>query len=153
MNKSEQGMSTGTGGISILAIFVVLCLTTLATLSLVSARADYKLAEKTSLSAQEYYAADSAAEEQLAAVMAAAKGAYWQTAVEALGAGVQIKEGFALVSYSVTINDIKSLDVTIKLTLDGADVPTGEWSRNSWNTRVVSPAGTAQGLNVFTTLG
>lgn len=153
MNKSEQGMSTGTGGISILAIFVVLCLTTLATLSLVSARADYALAEKTSQSAQEYYVADAAAEEQLAGVIAAANGADWQAAVEALGASVDIKEGFALVSYGVTINDIKTLDVTIELTLDGANTPTGEWSRRGWNTRVDVPKGPSQGLNVFTTLG
>ncbi len=153
MNKGEQGMSTGTGGISILAIFVVLCLTTLATLSLVSARADFGLAEKTSLSAQEYYAADASAEEQLAGIMAAAGGADWQAAIEAEGAALEVKEGFALASYSVKINDIKTLDVTLELTLDETGVPTGEFSRRSWNTRVDVPDEPAQGLNVFTTLG
>ena len=46
----------GVGGTSILAIFVVLCLVTLASLSLVSAQADYGLAKKTAEAAQEYYA-------------------------------------------------------------------------------------------------
>ncbi len=40
---NKAGVGIGIGGISMLAIFVVLCLTTLAVLSLVSARADLTL--------------------------------------------------------------------------------------------------------------
>ena len=47
MKEKQVGSGIGAGGISILAIFVVLCLATLAALSLVSARADQNLAEKT----------------------------------------------------------------------------------------------------------
>ena len=47
MKEKQIGSGMGAGGISILAIFVVLCLATLAALSLVSARADRNLAEKT----------------------------------------------------------------------------------------------------------
>ena len=73
MNK-KQGQNTlntgiGVGGTSILAIFVVLCLVTLASLSLVSAQADYGLAKKTAEAAQEYYAADAQAERQLACLL------------------------------------------------------------------------------------
>ena len=46
MKEKQIGSGMGAGGISILAIFVVLCLATLAALSLVSARADRNLAEK-----------------------------------------------------------------------------------------------------------
>ena len=55
MKEKQIGSGMGAGGISILAIFVVLCLATLAALSLVSARADRNLAEKNAQASVEYY--------------------------------------------------------------------------------------------------
>ena len=70
MKQQSKNHSAGVsiGMVSILMIFVVLCLTTFATLSFVSARADLKLSKKASDSVSEYYAADSAAETYLAQI-------------------------------------------------------------------------------------
>lgn len=64
--KHNTGINVG--GSSILVIFVLLCLTTFATLSMVSANADYKLAQKTAEASVLYYQADAEAEEILAEV-------------------------------------------------------------------------------------
>lgn len=61
--KSSRGINIGS--VSILVIFVLLCLTTFATLSLVSANADQKLTKAAADSVTEFYKADSAAEEIL----------------------------------------------------------------------------------------
>ncbi len=61
--KINTGISVGSS--SILVIFVVLCLTTFATLSLVSANADYRLTLRVADETADYYAADAQAEELL----------------------------------------------------------------------------------------
>ena len=66
--KNKFKMSIGIGGPTIVMIFVVISLTTLGTLSLVTANSDLKLAEKTYESATNFYTADSKCEEQLANV-------------------------------------------------------------------------------------
>lgn len=73
-NKNSFGISVGSS--SILVVFVVLCLTTFATLSLVSANADYNLSAKTADATKNYYAADCEAEEKLQAVDAVLKEVY-----------------------------------------------------------------------------
>ena len=62
----KLNMSIGIGGPSIIMIFVVLCLTTLAALSLMTANADWKLTLKTAEAITDYYVADNEAEEILA---------------------------------------------------------------------------------------
>lgn len=54
--RRQRGI--GAGSASILVILVVLCLTTFATLSLVSARADLRLSRRTAQTLTDYYAAD-----------------------------------------------------------------------------------------------
>lgn len=66
--KKNGGTGVSTGGVSLLVIFVLLCLTAFAVLSLVSAQADRRMTERTADSVTNYYAADSAAEETLAAI-------------------------------------------------------------------------------------
>lgn len=65
MNK---GFGINVGSSSILMIFVLLCLVTFSTLSLVSANADYKLTAKTVESVSGYYEADAKAELLLASI-------------------------------------------------------------------------------------
>ncbi|MEI7885068.1 MAG: hypothetical protein WCI30_06925 [Clostridia bacterium] len=60
--KSKLKMGISIGGPTIIMIFVVLCLTTLGTLSLVTANADWKLTEKTLKSTDAYYTADNQGE-------------------------------------------------------------------------------------------
>lgn len=62
--KGDFKMSVGIP--SLLMIFVVLCLTTFAVLSFVSARADLNVSDQTVQTAQGYYAADHAAQQALA---------------------------------------------------------------------------------------
>ena len=81
MKEKQIGSGMGAGGISILAIFVVLCLATLAALSLVSARADRNLAEKNAQASVEYYQADARAEEILHELLTAVQsGPGWEEA-------------------------------------------------------------------------
>lgn len=63
MKKKKRSFGISIGSSSILVVFVVLCLTTFATLSLVSANADYRLSRKTADAAAAYYALDGAGEE------------------------------------------------------------------------------------------
>ncbi|QAT42131.1 hypothetical protein [Aminipila luticellarii] len=58
---NNRGVQIGTS--SLLLIFTVLCLVVFSTLSLASARADYRLAVKTQQSVKAYYAADARGEE------------------------------------------------------------------------------------------
>lgn len=68
MKKSETPAAVG--GISLLVIFVVLCLTVFAVLSLSSVRAEGRLSEASAESVQAYYKADCEAEEMLAQLRA-----------------------------------------------------------------------------------
>lgn len=56
----SRGLNTGigVGGSSVLAVFVVLCLTTFGVLSLVSARADLRLSQRSAEQVTRYYEAD-----------------------------------------------------------------------------------------------
>lgn len=128
-DRNTAGVSTGS--VSILAIFVVLCLTTLATLSLVSARADYALSQKTMQSDVEYYAADAAAEEQLGELVGLLQSG-GLAGVERDGRfTVARQDGAAVVQYTVPVNEIKSIFVEIEVGADG-----GGWTRKTWVTQV-----------------
>lgn len=67
MRKYYSG-SIGVGGASLLLIFVLLSLTTFATLSLVSANADKGMVDRDAQAVTNYYAADSIAEDMLAKI-------------------------------------------------------------------------------------
>jgi len=60
----------GTGSVSLILIFAVLCLTIFALLTVSSARAEYNLADKTASSVSAYYQADSQAEYVFARIRA-----------------------------------------------------------------------------------
>lgn len=66
--SGKRSTGINVGGSSILVIFVLLCLTTFATLSMVSANADYKLTQKTADASLLFYEADAAAEEILSEI-------------------------------------------------------------------------------------
>jgi len=61
----KRGFGINVGSSSVLMVFILLCLTTFATLSLVSANADRKLAQKAAAVSTRYYEADAFAEELL----------------------------------------------------------------------------------------
>lgn len=66
MIKKKGSFKMGVGISSLLLIFVVLCLTTFAVLSYLTANADHKLTDKTGDTVSAYYAADGAAQQKLA---------------------------------------------------------------------------------------
>ncbi|MEG1779494.1 MAG: hypothetical protein RR263_05270 [Oscillospiraceae bacterium] len=66
--RKSTGVNINTGTTPILVIFVLLCLTTFATLSMVSANADFKLTSRASEASAAYYTADSVAQEKLAEI-------------------------------------------------------------------------------------
>ena len=69
MHKKREQMPM-VGGSSLLIIFAVLCLTVFALLGLSTVQADSRLSEISAQAAADYYAADSTAEEILAALRA-----------------------------------------------------------------------------------
>lgn len=71
-NESKRPVGIGTGYLSIMMIFVVLCLTMLAALSYSTAQNERKYSEKSGDYTKAYYAADLEAKRVLAAVDAAA---------------------------------------------------------------------------------
>lgn len=106
-----------TGGVfigvsSLLVIFIVLCLTTFAALSLASANADLKMARRAAQAVSDYYAADSRAVELLVQADAAVEA----DPVRPQAAGVTFqRRGRALVaSYAVPISDAQELRVEVR---------------------------------------
>lgn len=71
-NESKRPVGIGTGYLSIMMIFVVLCLTMLAALSYSTAQNEQKYSEKSGDYTKAYYAADLEAKRVLAAVDAVA---------------------------------------------------------------------------------
>ena len=118
--SSRSSTGVNVGGSSILVIFVLLCLTTFATLSLVSAHADEKLTQKAAMAAAEFYAADSAAEEKLAQIDVILKNARlasteqdFRDAYQRAGLQDVVFDG-DMISYTVPVNERQNLEVTLR---------------------------------------
>lgn len=119
MNKSTHNFSgrrnpqfsIHVGSASLLMIFVILCLVSFATLSIVSANADRKLTDKVLERTDAYYDACNEAEAALSAVDETLESVYASTASE--------EEYFATVghdkSYAIPISELQKLQVTIKI--------------------------------------
>lgn len=126
----KRNAAVSVGGSSILVVFILLCLTTFATLSLVSANADKKLTDKTAQAVEEYYTADAKAEEILSVIDgclfmamtgASSKEDYLETAgplISSINKPVAIDGD--LISYSVPINENQELQVVLRV-LYGSD--------------------------------
>ena len=96
-----------TGITSIVLIFVLLCLLTFAVLSVVSARADYKLSEKNTTRTTEYYEAENTANDILLKI----------STVLSTHAGSSASQ----LQYYVTINENQRLFVSLLLTNASSD--------------------------------
>ncbi len=136
----QDNAGLGVGMVSILIVFVVLCLTTFATLSLVSARADLRLTNRAAESLREYYAADSAAQEQLAQLdsLLEQAGADWQQIVEEDGVLCELSDTAATLRYQVAVNERKNLLVILTLPLSDSGLPDGPLSICEWRVEPVS---------------
>ena len=133
MKEKNRGAGIGIGGVSILAVFVVLCLTTLAALSYTTAQADHRLAERNARAQESYYEADAAAEQRLAEIVQMTTGnADFRNTLRQ--AEYTMEDN--LVSFRQPIDTARFLQVEVLLELDGNGIPTGGWSRVRWQTEI-----------------
>ena len=100
------------GGVSLLVVFAVLCLTVFALLSLTTVRADVRLADASAQAVSGYYAADCQAQEILARLR-----------------NGELPDGVALdgdvYSYTCPISDTQELQVEVRV--DGAAYEVLRW--------------------------
>lgn len=133
MQKEKRNTGISVGSSSILVIFVVLCLTTFAALSMVSANADYKLTQKTAQATSAFYAADAAAEEKLGQVAMVIRGnpqADWQEKLQPLGISLSYVGEKIILSYEVPVDEGKNLCIRLDENLNRLRwqvMPTQEW--------------------------
>ena len=125
-SRARGGLSLGTS--TILVTFVLLCITTFATMSLISASADHKLTQKQAEGAHEYYTADAAAEERLAEIYSVVSRAL-EASDTADGFFVQLSRGSGLwsdlqregsqpqcrLTYIIPIREDQQLEVVYEL--------------------------------------
>ena len=124
MRQASGGGSANIGGSSILVIFVLLCITTFATLAMVSATASFRLATQVARAADDFFAAESLAEEKLAeisGIVKSANGQDFQSELEVMGA--MYYDG--VITYSVSINESSRLD--IELHVNGTSLMIYSW--------------------------
>ena len=122
--RSSGGGSANIGGSSILVIFVLLCITTFATLAMVSATASFRLAVQVAQAADDFFAAENIAEEKLAEISNIVNSANSQEVNSRLEElGVAYSDG--IISYSVDINDNLRLDV--ELLVNGTSLTVKSW--------------------------
>ena len=120
---SSHRRSIRTGGITLMAVFLVLCLTVFGVLSLASAQADARLCEKNAAQVKAYYEADAKAEEELRNLWRALRGAqaeagnteeFWRLIASAEGERFDPEE--RTVSYAVPVTAQQELRVRVRLT-------------------------------------
>ncbi len=102
------------GGVSLLVVFAVLCLTVFALLALATVQADVRLADASAQAVADYYAADCRAQELLARLRRGER-----------PEGVEIlerrEEEAYIARYAVPISDTQELQVEVELTEEPGD--------------------------------
>ncbi|MGO5053850.1 hypothetical protein ACTQ6A_15290 [Lachnospiraceae bacterium LCP25S3_G4] len=125
MNKKNTPI-INIGATSMLVIFIILCLTTFATLSLSSAKSDYNFSKKIATRTTAYYKASNKAMDIrgeintiLANTFEQERGTYFTSASKALeqmdGLNLDFSLSTPLISYSIKIDDSKALYVVLAL--------------------------------------
>lgn len=124
------------GGVSLLVVFAVLCLTVFALLSLTTVRADVRLADASAQAVSDYYAADCQAQEILARLRAGETpdGVTWSSPMEG---------GETECSYTVSISNTQELQVEVLVW------PDGRWSVQRWQAAAAGGWEIDEGLEVW----
>lgn len=136
--SKRRNIGLGVGGSSLLMVFIIVCLTTFATLSLLSANADYKLSNKTAQAVTAYYDADSRAVERVAAIKRRLPAG--EAAIVDADLADSTAEGY---TFSEAINDRQMLVVTMA-------EREGSWRITTWQIQNNdSWAGDEQLLNIW----
>lgn len=121
--EKRQPASTGigVGGSSILSVFVILCLTTFATLALVSAQADLRLTTRSAQSVTLYYQADAQAQELLAELADYSQEALTSQEVQTLTyvTAVEPDPDGVVVRFSIPMDETRNLEGSIRFDSTG----------------------------------
>lgn len=128
--KRERFSPPAVGGISLLVVFAVLCLTVFALLSLTTVRADSRLADASAQAVSGYYAADRQAQE----ILARLRMGELPEGVDAVG---------DTYSYTCPISDTQELQVEVELRLDGS------YTVLRWQAAAVGEWTIDEGLNIW----
>lgn len=123
--KKKNFSITNIGTVSLLMIFIILCMVTFAALSLSSAAADHRFSQKMADHSREYYDASGKAEAKLAEIDDVLDGAY-QNGMSDDDYYQQIRENYPdisqeftkekpLISYQVDMNDSQAVFVQLKI--------------------------------------
>ncbi len=111
MNEKKQSFSLHIGSTSILLIFVLLCMISFATLSIVSANADKKLTQKIVERTNAYYDACNLAEKSLSSLDKTLISIYENSSSQ--------EEYFDTVghrkSYTLPISDVQNLEISLDI--------------------------------------
>lgn len=132
--KKTTGINIG--GSSILVIFIVLCLTTFSILSMVSARADLRLTEKSIAASAGFYAADLQAESIYAALDHAFRNhtevtpEKWRTTVLTILPGATV-DSDRTVRYIIPVNEGRQLEVALAVSEDLSCLVRSIWRVNN----------------------
>jgi hypothetical protein len=121
--KGSSRSAIGVGIATLVTIMVAVLLTTFSVLTLVTASADLRLSNKTVESAENYYAADGAAEQWLADLDAFLEQNPSSTEADFTAAGFQVtttEEGSLKASQEFSIDENRSLVVEVALDVDGS---------------------------------
>lgn len=151
--KKKSYPVTNIGSVSLLMVFIILCLVTFATLSLSSAAGDYRYSEDTAKQSNEYYNACNKAELKLKKIDTLLEAAYegnaddyYHAAAESLAGQEGITSEFtseeASIAFEEKVSDRKALKVILTLNSpdkfsDGfyrvtswQEVSTADWNGN-----------------------
>lgn len=111
--NSKSGI--GTGSVSLILIFAVLCLTIFTLLTLSSAKAEHDTSTKTAESIAAYYAADAKAEIVLASISAELKNkSTVPTMVNDIEISTQTENGINTISYTIPMDDSQIVSVILQ---------------------------------------
>nr|MDD6336723.1 hypothetical protein [bacterium] len=133
-NQYRRSMGVNIGGATLVMVFAVLCLTIFSCLSLMSANAEKKMAQRTAQAARAYAAADLAATDTLCRLQALVEAGAGRDELARAGAAVLEGEQGLYLSYTQLIDETQQLQVT--LAAAGGHVrivcwqvaPTGQWN-------------------------
>lgn len=143
MRKNKQGMSVGV--VSLIMIFVVFLLVSLAVLSLTTASANARMADKALTMQNAYYEADARAQETLAQIDGVLRtGGADSGALEALGRGVVYNPETGVIAFDTKVSSTATLKSELRVEGDSVSVirwqtvMDGDWqpdsdTENLWN--------------------
>ena len=126
MKAERRSVGIHVGSASIVMIFAVLCLTVFSTLSFVTANHERKLAEKSALAVQQYYAADWQCEEIYQQIVQCLQTGGGIEQLEPLGVQIEQADGVQYLTYAADIDAEQQLQVRLAVWPDGC-VQTKQW--------------------------